>query len=534
MNVIITLAGHSRRFVAAGYAVSKAFIPINGRPMIAHVVEMFDPSDRFFFVVNSQQVKDYPACEEVLHSLAAQAHVVIVEPHELGPTYSALQVASYLEPFADEPVVISYCDFYVEWNYKQFLKDMLPYDAGMPAFRGFHPASYGHTYYAYLKTRPDGTMESLQEKKPFTEDRVQEPASAGIYYFSSWSLFQHYAQGFLGGAYAKDLPEAYVSLLFNPMVNDGLSVRVTAVEKFICWGTPEDLEQYLFWLTYFQNPVLAQAAGNAVEASSTGAQRQTNAVVLVEDRQAFIDEGCRTLPALIPLENEPLVLQVCQSLPVAKDWLFVSSPSDFAKDALQKNLQRLSPANHYSTSTDGADFIHQALVLVAKNAAQQDPLLLAPSCDLFRYNEAAWQRIIADPSVDGVLWTFRVKSGLYADLPHLFYAVCDSQGVIQHTTPHSPHPTQDAALAGPVWLRHASDLGLGLSLAAKREVPAAGASSPVAWSAALAPILEALVTTGRRFVIFDVDHRVALGHPFGVQLFDYWQSHFFPKKRGMG
>ena len=35
------------------------------------------------------------------------------------------------------------------------------------------------------------------------------------------------------------------------MVEDGLKVKVTEVDNFICWGTPEDLAQYYFWFRYF-------------------------------------------------------------------------------------------------------------------------------------------------------------------------------------------------------------------------------------------------------------------------------------------
>ena len=47
------------------------------------------------------------------------------------------------------------------------------------------------------------------------------------------------------------LPEVYVSLLYNDMVQDNLSVVVHEAEKFICLGTPDDYEQYKFWWKYF-------------------------------------------------------------------------------------------------------------------------------------------------------------------------------------------------------------------------------------------------------------------------------------------
>ena len=49
----------------------------------------------------------------------------------------------------------------------------------------------------------------------------------------------------------KEIKEYYASLIYNLMVADGKSIGLFEVAKFICWGTPEDLEQYLFWSIYY-------------------------------------------------------------------------------------------------------------------------------------------------------------------------------------------------------------------------------------------------------------------------------------------
>ncbi len=45
--------------------------------------------------------------------------------------------------------------------------------------------------------------------------------------------------------------EYYVSLIYNLMVEQNKKIALHEVEKFICWGTPEDLEQYYFWSEFF-------------------------------------------------------------------------------------------------------------------------------------------------------------------------------------------------------------------------------------------------------------------------------------------
>ena len=43
--------------------------------------------------------------------------------------------------------------------------------------------------------------------------------------------------------------EFYMSLPFNYLVEDGLKVWCPDIVNYFCqWGTPEDLEEYLFWI----------------------------------------------------------------------------------------------------------------------------------------------------------------------------------------------------------------------------------------------------------------------------------------------
>ena len=55
MNIVITMAGHSRRFNEAGYAGPKGLLTVGNKPMIEHVINMFDlDSCKYFIVVNNQ------------------------------------------------------------------------------------------------------------------------------------------------------------------------------------------------------------------------------------------------------------------------------------------------------------------------------------------------------------------------------------------------------------------------------------------------------------------------------------------------
>ena len=82
MNVVITLAGHSRRFTEAGYKTPKFLIEIDGRPMIEHVVEMYSAShDKFYFVLNNVQKDAYPELIGRLEEIVQWFKVVVIPAH---------------------------------------------------------------------------------------------------------------------------------------------------------------------------------------------------------------------------------------------------------------------------------------------------------------------------------------------------------------------------------------------------------------------------------------------------------------------
>ena len=248
MRVIITLAGHSRRFKSAGYNLPKFLIKIDGKPIVSHVVDLFDYRDNFHFVLNNKQVENFPDLKDFLESLAKKVEVTVIKEHELWPTFSALQVDNIQD---EEEVIISYCDFKIHWDYQAFKREVFGCEAAAPSFKGFHPASFGNTLFAYMKVNKKNEMLQLKEKESFTKKRQEEYANVGIYYFNSWSLFKKYDNKLYEEEDFSGVREGYTSLLLNPMVKDGLTVKVTDVDKFICLGTPEDLDQYKLWSDFF-------------------------------------------------------------------------------------------------------------------------------------------------------------------------------------------------------------------------------------------------------------------------------------------
>ncbi len=512
VNVIIPMAGHSRRFNDAGYLGPKALLPVGELKMIEHVVNMFDPTlCQYYIIINRNQLEANPGIIINLEQLALNVEVVVVDSHELGPVHSALQVKNIKE---DEEVIVSYCDFFVEWDYLSFLRQVQGNDGCIVSFKGFHPASFGNTYYAYMRVK-DGQMLELREKQSFTDNRFEEHASTGIYYFKNFKIFQKYGKEYL----LKDnkiLPEAYVSLLYNDMVRDHLSIVVHEVDKFICLGTPDDYEQYQFWWKFFTK----KQKGHV---ENTRNVERTGLIPMAGKGSRFREYGYRVAKPLIKIGGIPMVIRTVGSMPNQDKWIFLPRQEDVDRYPIEKTLQQFSDGciiKPVKQHTSG----QAATCMLAENQVNDNSELLIASADYeHRYNHDIWQSILDDLTIDGAIWTYRSGSMALKDPEKFAYCQLRKDGmtidkVVEKQT-ISDTPYLDPLVVGTFWYRRAGDFKSAARNLIDNNIMVNGEHY-------VGTSINYLIEEGKKFVIFDIDQWVSFGDPFELKILEYWQEYF--------
>ncbi len=181
MKIVIPMSGQSSRFTSAGYPTPKHLIEIDGKKVIEHIVELYPKDSEFVFIINDKH-KEETNVVEVLQQLVNDAVIITVPSHKKGPVHSVLKASKYIED--DEPVVINYCDFSMDWDYNDFEEfvEQTECDGCVVCYTGFHPHMLGGDNYAFCKTEENKIVE-IREKQPFTADKMSEYASTGTYYF---------------------------------------------------------------------------------------------------------------------------------------------------------------------------------------------------------------------------------------------------------------------------------------------------------------------------------------------------------------
>jgi NDP-sugar pyrophosphorylase family protein len=251
MQIVIPMSGFGERFRRAGYVVPKPLIEIEGKPVIAHVIDMFPGEQDLIFICNEDHLEDANYhMEDILRQYCPAGRIVAIPPHKLGPIYAVSQVEHLIDP--ERPVVVNYCDFtcYWDWQHFKLFVAATRCEGAIPAYKGFHPHTLGSTNYAYMR-ESDGWVQDIQEKQPYTDKRMDEFASSGTYYFASGTIMSAAFRATLeqdlnvGGEY-------YVSLAYKPLLAAKRAIAVYPLQHFMQWGTPEDVKEYMDWSAAFR------------------------------------------------------------------------------------------------------------------------------------------------------------------------------------------------------------------------------------------------------------------------------------------
>lgn len=245
MKIIVTLSGNSNRFIKEGF-VTKPLIKIDEKLVIEYVTSMFSDVkfEDFIFLVNDVDVKKYEI-DKVLKNLYNKSKIYTISSHTKGPVTSILKITN--EIFDDSPYIICYCDLTHKWNYKNFLNTLVETncDGCLVTHVGMHPYRMRNINFAHLKVNQSKVVE-VKEKGYYTDNPINEYASSGIYYFKSGKNIKYYFNKLVENKESVN-GEYYVTLVYNEMIKDGLSIIHYPTDNYVCLGTPFDLMSFKYW-----------------------------------------------------------------------------------------------------------------------------------------------------------------------------------------------------------------------------------------------------------------------------------------------
>ena len=238
--MIIPMMGVGQRFIDQSYDKPKFLLDVLGRPVLARIISMYDWAEEihiFASLIHEELLRDF--VREAQPSISAKLNIHFGQGHKLGPVWSLLLFKDAIS--SDVPIWINYADFGWVWptdfDPEQGTREI---DVLVPYYSGFHPHNNGTTNYAYLQMEAT-KITHIQEKRPFTTDKRNEPTSSGTYFFSSWATAIDLAVNLVESGETVN-NEFFVSQLVDTAIRRGLVSQGLKIPFFFQWGTPEDYE----------------------------------------------------------------------------------------------------------------------------------------------------------------------------------------------------------------------------------------------------------------------------------------------------
>ena len=517
IQIVIPMSGYGERFRRAGYKVPKPLIEVEGKPIIAHVIDMFPEETDFLFICNRNHLdsEEY-ALEKTLYRYCPSGRIAGVEPHKLGPVHAVLQCKKDID--LHKPVVVNYCDFTCYWQWNEFLAFVNHWqcDGAIPAYNGFHPHSLGNTFYAYLKEK-DGWARDIKEKEPFTDKPVNEYASSGTYFFSSGQLmiesFEEMVKQDLrvGGEY-------YVSLAYKPLFEKKKSIAVYPLQHFMQWGTPEDFEEYLEWSNIFRRFLEPQE-----RAKGQGAI----VIPMAGEGARFKDAGYKTPKPFIPIDGSFMVEKAANALPNVERHIFVAREGmtgleqslDTLKKSYPNSIMKVLPE-----STEG----QAATALSGLSALQQvyphsnsEPVTIAACDNACIYSHNLLNELMINDEIDVLVW---VKRGHATAIryPEMFgWVASDMDSRVKEISVKRPldDPSRDPIVTGTFTFKSAQQFRDSVDSMIER-------SSKINGEYYIDECINDAIAMGLRCYTFEVDHYISWGTPNDLETYRYWQSCF--------
>jgi dTDP-glucose pyrophosphorylase len=508
------MSGIGRRFQEAGYKDPKPLIEVDGHPMIHHVLDLFPGETNIHCICNDEHLQQTNMRQSILNKAkTARIHEVSIHNRK-GPVDAVLQIQDHIDD--DKEVIVSYCDYGTQWNYVKFLQDIRQSqaDGGIAAYIGFHPHMLGSDNYAFMK-HEDMWLADIQEKQPFTANKMEEYASNGTYYFKTGKLLKTYFQRLVDRK--MDLKgEYYVSLVYKLMCEDGLKTRIFEIQKMLQWGTPKDLEEYKTWSSYFhkrqQQPMQLPPPHKDC----------TTILPMAGAGSRFQMVGYTQPKPLLPVHEKPMFIEAVECLPPSEHIVVVCQQSHLSMYPIEELVSK-----QWNGTTLAIDKITEGQACTCEIAIEEAKIplnkpILITACDNGAfYDPRKYEALLNDPTVDVIVWAFtnNPTGQLY---PHMYaWLDVDKEGRIHEVSIKKPFKDKPNthAIIGTMFFRSGALFMEGLRDIYKTNNRTNGEFY-------VDNLLQPLIAKGYNVRVFEVDYYLCWGTPNDYKTYQYWDEYF--------
>lgn len=249
MQIVVPMAGAGQRFSRAGYTLPKPLIPVSGVPMVVRAVGDLPPADRLVFVCHSEHVAIHKI-DQQLARYFPECRVVVAPGLTAGQACSVRLAGEHLD--LDQPVLVAACDNTHLYDRARLAKRMADpqIDCLIWTYRHDPRVLVRPQAHGWVRAETSGKVLEVSVKRPLSTTPLEDHAVSGCFGFRTAVLMLDGIDRLVASGQRVN-NEYYLDSVPNLLLAEGRRVFVFEADKYIGWGTPEDLDDYLRWQRYF-------------------------------------------------------------------------------------------------------------------------------------------------------------------------------------------------------------------------------------------------------------------------------------------
>ncbi|OIO64439.1 nucleotidyltransferase [Candidatus Woesearchaeota archaeon CG_4_10_14_0_2_um_filter_57_5] len=235
----------------------------------------------------------------------------------------------------------------------------------------------------------------------------------------------------------------------------------------------------------------------------------------------FARDGYVLPKPLVPVSGKPMILRVIEDLPKDDKWVFMVRKEHVDDYAIDKVLRSALPDAIIVPVEKTTEGQACTCMLAAPYLEPGEPLLIAACDNGYLYDTVAMAGLMADSSVDAILWTFTKKETLRRNPRAWGWVVPGEDGRtvkdVSVKVPVSDNPYNDHAVVATFWFRRAGDFMAAVDAMIK-------ADHRINNEFYVDAVPKFLNTMHKRTVFFDIDLYLGWGTP--KDLYDHQRMEF--------
>lgn len=254
-TLILPMAGEGKRFVKEGYKKVKPIIDISGKPMVNQAIDYLPHFKNNIFIVR----KDMKDVNLIIDRLRDQRPNCIIKnlsnitTGQASTVYEGIKELenNHLKGNSIEPITISACDNGVLFDENKFFSTLEKENNDIVVWgcKNFFNAIRNPQMYGWLDIDENNFVRKVSVKTPIDND-LSKPIIIGTFTFKNFYILKFLLEE-LFKTKEKVNGEFYLDSCIDIAIKNGLNCKYFEIDKYLCWGTPNDLKTFEYWQSCF-------------------------------------------------------------------------------------------------------------------------------------------------------------------------------------------------------------------------------------------------------------------------------------------